>query len=159
MTEQQDKAFMSEALNLAQRGIELGDGGPFGAVVVVDGQIIGRGWNQVVKLNDPTAHAEMLAIRDACTHVNSFHLPGSILYTTCEPCPMCLSAVYWAHIEQLVYAAAAADAAAIGFSDSDIKTELEKPSAERLIVARQYQRQRGLALFRQWQASESRINY
>jgi tRNA(Arg) A34 adenosine deaminase TadA len=157
--ERQDEAFMSEALNLAQQGIELGDGGPFGAVLVVDGRILGRGWNRVVKLNDPTAHAEMLAIREACAQAASYHLPGSVLYTTCEPCPMCLSAAYWAHVERLVYAAGAEDAAAIGFDDNVIKAELDKPMEKRAIITRQLLRERSLALFKQWQESEKRVDY
>ncbi|MET0071446.1 MAG: nucleoside deaminase [Candidatus Thiodiazotropha sp.] len=157
--EQRDEAFMTEALMLAKRGIELGDGGPFGAVLVLDGRIIGRGWNQVVKLNDPTAHAEILAIRDACAQAKRFHLPGSVLYTSCEPCPMCLSAVYWTHIERLVYAAGADDAAAIGFSDSEIKAELDKPVKDRVIITRQLFRERSLALFTQWRESDKRIDY
>ena len=126
---------------------------------VRDGQIIGRGWNQVVKLNDPTAHAEILAIRDACTYADSYHLPGSVLYSTCEPCPMCLSDTYWAHIKRLVYAAEADDAAAIGFSDSFIKAELSKPMVERSIIAQQLLRERSLTLFRQWQESDKRVDY
>ncbi|MEW8294632.1 MAG: nucleoside deaminase [Candidatus Thiodiazotropha sp.] len=157
--EQRDEAFMTEALMLAKRGIELGDGGPFGAVLVLDGRIIGRGWNQVVKLNDPTAHAEILAIRDACARAKRFHLPGSVLYTSCEPCPMCLSAVYWTRIERLVYAAGADDAAAIGFSDSEIKAELDKPAKDRVIITRQLFRERSLALFTQWRESDKRIDY
>ncbi|MEW8505324.1 MAG: nucleoside deaminase [Candidatus Thiodiazotropha sp.] len=159
MVERQDEVFMTEALKLARQGIEQGDGGPFGAVVVLDGEIIGRGWNQVIKTNDPTAHAEILAIRDACTHVKRFHLPGSVLYTTCEPCPMCLSAAYWANIGHLVYAATADDAAAIGFSDSEIKAELDKPAAARTIMSRQLLRERSLRLFRQWWESDKRIDY
>ncbi|MEW8498774.1 MAG: nucleoside deaminase, partial [Candidatus Thiodiazotropha taylori] len=96
---------MEQALKQAQQGLTLGHGGPFGAVIVQENQIIGAGWNQVVHLNDPTAHAEMQAIRKACQHQQNFNLSGAILYTTCEPCPMCLSAAYWARIERLVYAA------------------------------------------------------
>ncbi|MES9968426.1 MAG: nucleoside deaminase [Candidatus Thiodiazotropha sp.] len=157
--DQQDETFMNEALQLAQRGIEQGDGGPFGAVVVMQDRIIGRGWNQVIKRNDPTAHAEILAIRNACNHAASYHLPGSVLYTTCEPCPMCLSAVYWAHIDRLVYAAEAADAAAIGFNDSFIHSELNKPMGERGIITRQLLREQSLALFRAWQGSDKRVDY
>jgi tRNA(Arg) A34 adenosine deaminase TadA len=157
--DQEDEIFMTEALHLAQRGIEQGDGGPFGAVVVMDNRIIGRGWNQVVARNDPTAHAEMLAIRDACSQAASYHLPGSVLYTTCEPCPMCLSAAYWAHIDRLVYAAEAADAAAIGFNDSFILGQLHKPVGERAMITRQLLRERSLALFKRWRESEKRVDY
>lgn len=157
--DQQDETFMNEALQLAQRGIEQGDGGPFGAVLVMQERIIGRGWNQVIKRNDPTAHAEILAIRNACDHAASYHLPGSVLYTTCEPCPMCLSAAYWAHIERLVYAAAADDAASIGFNDSFIHKELNKPMGERGIITQQLFRERSLRLFRAWQESDKRVDY
>ncbi|MCU7922730.1 MAG: nucleoside deaminase, partial [Candidatus Thiodiazotropha sp. (ex Dulcina madagascariensis)] len=102
-----DETFMREALEMARQGIELGHGGPFGAVLVMQGRVIGRGWNQVIHLNDPTAHAEMQAIREACRAQADYHLPDAVLYTTCEPCPMCLSAAYWARIQRLVYAAEA----------------------------------------------------
>lgn len=150
---------MTEALNLAQLSIKQGDGGPFGAVIVLHGQILGRGWNQVIKRNDPTAHAEILAIRDACSKAASYHLPGSVLYTTCEPCPMCLSAAYWAHIGRLVYAAKADDAAAIGFNDSYILGELCMPMDKRGIITQQLFRERSLDLFNQWQASDKRVDY
>jgi tRNA(Arg) A34 adenosine deaminase TadA len=157
--DQQDKTFMTEALNLARLSIEQGDGGPFGAVVVMDGQIIGRGWNQVIRHNDPTAHAEILAIRDACSNTASYHLPGSVLYTTCEPCPMCLSAAYWAHIDRLVYAAEANDAAAIGFNDNFIMAQLCMSTNKRTITTQQLLRERSLELFEQWQASDKRVDY
>jgi tRNA(Arg) A34 adenosine deaminase TadA len=157
--DEQDDIFMTEALTLARLGIERGDGGPFGAVVVMNGRIIGRGWNQVIKRNDPTAHAEILAIREACAQTVSYHLPGSVLYTTCEPCPMCLSAAYWARISHLVFAATAEDAAAIGFNDSFIQGELLKPLGERSMSTQQFLRERSLALFRMWQASEKRVDY
>ncbi|WP_316368653.1 nucleoside deaminase [Candidatus Thiodiazotropha sp. CDECU1] len=157
--DQQDETFMNEALQLAQRGIEQGDGGPFGAVLVMQERIIGRGWNQVIKHNDPTAHAEILAIRNACDHAASYHLPGSVLYTTCEPCPMCLSAAYWAHIDRLVYAATADDAAAIGFNDNFIHKELNKPMGERGIITQQLFRERSLTLFRAWHESDKRVDY
>jgi tRNA(Arg) A34 adenosine deaminase TadA len=157
--DQRDETFMTEALKLAQRSVEQGDGGPFGAVIVRDGRIIGHGWNQVIKRNDPTAHGEILAIRDACNNAASYHLPGSVLYTTCEPCPMCLSAAYWAHVDRLVYAATADDAAAIGFNDSFIMAQLRMPMAKRSITSQQLLRERSLDLFAQWQASGQRIDY
>ncbi|MCU7877957.1 MAG: nucleoside deaminase [Candidatus Thiodiazotropha sp. (ex Lucinoma borealis)] len=157
--EENDEHFMAEALDLARRGIERGDGGPFGAVIVSEGRIIGCGWNQVVNLNDPTAHAEMQAIRQACQSVANYHIPGSVLYATCEPCPMCLSAAYWAHIERLVYAAEAEDAAAIGFSDRTIKLELDKPLSERSIIVKQLYRKESLALFEQWEMSGKKKEY
>ncbi|MCU7935382.1 MAG: nucleoside deaminase [Candidatus Thiodiazotropha sp. (ex Dulcina madagascariensis)] len=155
----QDETFMREALEMARQGIELGHGGPFGAVLVMQGRVIGRGWNQVIHLNDPTAHAEMQAIREACRTLADYHLPGAVLYTTCEPCPMCLSAAYWARIQRLVYAAEARDAAEIGFSDREIMLEFGKPSAERSIAVRQLLRDDSLVLFARWEKSDKRIDY
>jgi guanine deaminase len=155
----EDEQFMLQALEQAQHGLELGHGGPFGAVVVQQGKIIGRGWNQVIHLNDPTAHAEMQAIREASQNTHNFHLNGAVLYTSCEPCPMCLSAAYWAHIERLVYAANAEDAAANGFSDSSIAVELCKPMLQRDLPSRQVLRNQSLLLFKAWQASDKRTEY
>jgi guanine deaminase len=154
-----DTEFMLKALELARQGIEQGHGGPFGAVVVQDNKIVGRGWNQVIHLNDPTAHAEMQAIREACRSLKTYHLSGAILYTTCQPCPMCLSAAYWAHITRLVYAANAQDAAAIGFDDQRIEEELKRPRDQRLLPSRQVLREASLELFYQWQKSAKRIDY
>jgi guanine deaminase len=150
---------MVQALKQAQQGLQLGHGGPFGAVVVVQNKIIGEGWNQVIHLNDPTAHAEMQAIRKACQHQQNFHLTGAVLYTTCEPCPMCLSAAYWAKIERLVYAANGKDATGYGFNDNLIAEELCKPLGERLMPSRQIMRGESLQLFKAWQSSDQRIDY
>src|SRR5215469_11770721 len=119
--------FMREAIRLSIENVKNGHGGPFAAVVVRNGEIIGRGTNQVTTLKDPSAHAEILAIRDACHALNDFQLPGCHIYTTCEPCPMCLGAIYWARPERVYYASTAADAAAIGFDDSLICEELKIP--------------------------------
>ncbi len=154
-----DAEFMQEALTLARQGIEQGHGGPFGAVVVHEGRIVGRGWNQVVKHNDPTAHAEMQAIREACRSLETYHLKDAVLYTTCQPCPMCLSAVYWAHISRLVYAAESGDAATIGFDDHRIEEELKRPQAQRSIPSRQILREESLKLFAQWRNSALRTEY
>ncbi|MES9853053.1 MAG: nucleoside deaminase [Candidatus Thiodiazotropha sp. L084R] len=155
----QDELYMSQAIEQAQHGLALGHGGPFGAVVVMRGEIIGRGWNQVVHLNDPTAHAEMQAIRTACKHADNFHLSGAVLYTTCEPCPMCLSAAYWAHIGRLVYAAKAEDAVANGFDDSSIALEICKPMLDREMPSRQVLRNESLSLFEAWNISDKRTEY
>ncbi len=155
----QDERFMQQALRQAQQGLALGHGGPFGALVVVQNQIVGEGWNQVIHLNDPTAHAEIQAIRQACQQLQNFHLAGAVLYTTCEPCPMCLSAAYWARIERIVYAANAADAAVSGFDDNLIAAELCKPSAQRLMPSRQLMRDASLQLFKVWQSSDRRTDY
>jgi guanine deaminase len=123
MTKQQE-AFMREAIQAAETGLSQGKGGPFGAVVVRDGKIIGRGCNNVLSTNDPTAHAEVMAIRDACKNIGSFQLDNCELYTTCEPCPMCLGAIYWARPLRVYYASTRHDAAKAGFDDSFIYDEL-----------------------------------
>ena len=154
-----DNQFMQEALNLARQGIQQRHGGPFGAVVVVQGEILGRGWNQVVRNNDPTAHAEMIAIREACDRMGRFHLPEATLYTSCEPCPMCLSAAYWARISSIVYAADAQDAAAIGFIDSQLKEALKHPIAKGGIGVRRAMQAEAVKLFRQWQQDPQKTHY
>src|SRR6187402_191609 len=121
-----NKEFMLEAIELSFQGQRAGKGGPFGAVVVKDGKIIGRGFNQVTSNNDPTAHAEVVAIRDACKNLNDFQLAGCEIYTSCEPCPMCLGAIYWARPDKVYYANTRQDAADIDFDDSMIYEELEK---------------------------------
>ncbi len=115
-----DDQFLAHAIDLARKGSELGEGGPFGAVIVRDGKIIGEGWNRVVATHDPTAHAEIIAVRTACAAVDCFHLPKTTLYASSEPCPMCLAAAYWARIERIVFANSRAEAAAIGFCDDDL---------------------------------------
>jgi tRNA(Arg) A34 adenosine deaminase TadA len=155
----EDDRFMREALALAFNGISQGHGGPFGAVVVREGEIIGRGWNQVVVLQDPTAHAEILAIRDACRRLGRFHLEDAVLYSTCEPCPMCLSAVYWARIPTLVYGADAEDAAAIGFDDRRIKQFLHQPLSKGKIQIRRTLQQEALEIFQQWEQDPDKVRY
>ncbi len=150
---------MREALNLASAGIRQRHGGPFGAVVVIGDEIVGRGWNQVVVKNDPTAHAEMLAIRDACSRLGHFHLNEATLYTSCEPCPMCLSAAYWARIDAIVYAADANDAAAIGFDDGQIKQAIQLPFISGNIPVRQLMRDKALKLFQQWDEDPEKTRY
>ena len=130
-----DKKMMIEAVRDAQEGIRKRHGGPFGAVVVKDGQVIGRGHNTVVKDNDPTAHGEVNAIRNACKNIDSFDLSGATLYTTCYPCPMCLGAALWARIEKVYYCCDSLDAAAIGFADEDFYKFFEnKDKVKELIV-------------------------
>ncbi|MES9869897.1 MAG: nucleoside deaminase [Sedimenticola sp.] len=154
-----DKAFMMEAIALARKGVAQGDGGPFGAVVVKDGDIIGRGWNRVVGQCDPTAHAEVMAIRDAAARLGEYHLDGCDLYTSCEPCPMCLSAAYWAHIEQIFYAASEEDAALLGFDDRFIREELGCSPAVRRVPMRQMLRNEALEVFAEWESSEQKKPY
>ena len=129
-----DDYFLARAVELASRGSETGEGGPFGAVIVREGKIIAEGWNRVVASRDPTAHAEIGAIRSACAEQGHFHLTGCTLYASSEPCPMCLSAAYWARIQRIVFANSRADAAAIGFCDDDMYVELSRPFTERRIV-------------------------
>ena len=119
--------FMEEAARLARRGVQAGDGGPFGAVVVSGDEIVGAAWNRVVGSRDPTAHAEIEAIRAACRKLESFHLAGCELYTTCEPCPMCLAAIHWAHIDAVHYALSRTDAAALGFDDASLYDAMDAP--------------------------------
>lgn len=155
----EDRAYMEEAIELAFEGMRKGAGGPFGAVVVRDGRIVGRGYNQVIARNDPTAHAEIIAIRQACRELGDFQLTGCTLYSSCEPCPMCLGAIYWARPERLVFACKREDAAAIEFDDQMIYKELKKPIDQRIIVTDQCMRQEALKAFREWDAMENKPKY
>jgi tRNA(Arg) A34 adenosine deaminase TadA len=154
-----DDFFIKNAVMLAQKSVDSGDGGPFGAIVVCDGKIIGEGWNQVVASNDPTAHAEVMAIRAACLTVNSFHLPNSTLYASSEPCPMCLSAAYWASIERIVFANRRCEAAAIGFCDDALYRELSLPAAERRIISEHYPLPEALVPLQNWFANPRSRRY
>lgn len=154
-----EKRFMREAIRLAREKSMRGDGGPFGAVIVKDEKIIARGWNQVVCKNDPTCHAEMVAIRKACHRLNTFHLDGCSIYVNCEPCPMCLAALYWAGIASIHYAATRSDAASLGFVDEFLYRELLLPPEKRGIPLFQEMREEALAVFQQWSAMENKILY
>ncbi len=154
-----DLHFLREAIALARAGAAAGIGGPFGAVVVHDGHIVGRGENRVTSTNDPTAHAEVVAIRQACTTLGRFHLAGTTLYTSCEPCPMCLAATYWAHVDRIVFACTRDDAAAIGFDDAFLYRELVTPQAERRIPEIPLLRDEGLVAFREWGDNPGRVSY
>jgi tRNA(Arg) A34 adenosine deaminase TadA len=154
-----EQAFMREAIRLARESIEKDLGGPFGAVVVKDGTIIGRGGNRVTSSNDPSAHAEIVAIRDACAHLDDFSLAGCDIYCSCEPCPMCLSAIHWARVNRIFYANGREDAARIGFDDARIHDEIGKPPAKRAVPVRQLLRDEALAVFRLWEAKEDRTPY
>lgn len=153
------KKYMDEAIALSRRCLATGKGGPFGAVVVKDGEIIGRGSNSVTLLNDPTAHAEVMAIREACQHLGRFQLEGCEIYTSCEPCPMCLGAIYWARPERIYYAADKNDAAVAGFDDSFIYEELDRPAMERKIASEQHDSEPAQEVFRRWINLEQKINY
>ena len=150
---------MQEAIRLSVNNVETGAGGPFGAVVVKDGKIIARGVNQVTELNDPTAHAEVVAIREACKILNSFQLEGCEIYTSCEPCPMCLGAIYWARPDKLYYANTKADAAAIQFDDQFIYEEIARPIEERKLFTRQLMREEALEAFEKWARSTVKKTY
>ena len=150
--------FMRQAIDLAVENIKNG-GGPFGAVIVKDGKVVATGANRVTANNDPTAHAEVSAIRAACTKLGTFDLSGCVIYTSCEPCPMCLGAIYWAHIDKIYYGANQYDAAKIDFDDSFIYRELElKPEARQKPVEN-ILHDEALAPFRAWQEKEDKIRY
>lgn len=153
------KEFMLRAVELSRNNMQKGAGGPFGAVIVKNGQIIGEGWNQVTSINDPTAHAEVMAIRDACQKVSNFDLSGSEIYTSCEPCPMCLSAVYWARIDKIYYGNTRKDAAAIAFDDDFIYEEIPKNIEDRKIPMIQCAHQEALEVFKEWDLKQDKIRY
>ena len=150
--------FMRKAIALAVENVKNG-GGPFGAVIVKDGEIVATGVNRVTVNNDPTAHAEVSAIREACLKLGTFDLSGCVLYTSCEPCPMCLGAIYWAHIDKIFYGANQHDAAAVNFDDSFIYDQLELPYAERSIRCEHFMRDEALAAFRKWDAKADKVRY
>jgi tRNA(Arg) A34 adenosine deaminase TadA len=158
MTEQ-DEQFMRRAITLAQQGIDQSAGGPFGAVIVKGGEIVGEGYNQVTSTNDPTAHAEVVAIRNACQKLNSFQLDGCVLYTSCEPCPMCLGAIYWARPARVFYAATREDAAQIGFDDQFIYEEIEKNFEHRQMRLVNLLRNEGLSVFKNWENKSDKTKY
>jgi guanine deaminase len=151
--------FMARAIQLSIEGVQSGHGGPFGCVIVKDGQVIAEGMNQVTSTNDPTAHAEVQAIREACRKLRAFELKNCELYTSCEPCPMCLGAIYWARISKIYFANTAEDAASIGFDDSFIYEELKEMHSRRRIPAIQMMREEALAAFRHWTEKQDRIHY
>lgn len=151
--------FMLEAIRMAREGLENNLGGPFGAIIVKDGIIVGAGNNRVTSTNDPTAHAEMVAIRDACQRLNTFQLTDCVLYTSCEPCPMCLGAIYWARPKAVYYGCTKADATAIGFDDSFIYAELEVDLAQRKIEMIQLGRTVALEVFKAWELKPDRTDY
>ena len=151
--------FMREAIRLAAASVQSGRGGPFGCVVVRRGEIIGRGSNCVTSTNDPTAHAEVTAIRDACSRQQTFQLTDCELYTSCEPCPMCLAAIYWARIPTVYYGNGRADAAAIGFDDDFIYQQVPLPPEQRAIAMKPLLREEALETFHQWSAMTNKVRY
>lgn len=154
-----DQDYMELAIALARQGVEGGHGGPFGAVVVKDGEVIGQGHNSVLSKADPTAHAEVVAIREACSNLGHFQLEGCTLYTSCEPCPMCLGAIYWARPERVVYACTREDAKEAGFDDDFIYQELELPLSARSIPMEQRSRAEALQAMQAWREKEDKTPY
>ena len=150
---------MRMAINLAQQSIDKQNGGPFGAVIFKEGLLIGKGINLVTSLNDPTAHAEINAIRNACQNLKTFDLSGSEIYTTCEPCPMCLGAIYWAKIDKIYFAANRKDAAKAGFIDDFIYSEFSLPIEKRKLESIQIEKNKALKIFDNWNNSENKIPY
>ena len=154
-----DKKFMQRAIGLAERGMDANAGGPFGCVIAKDGEIVGEGCNSVTSTNDPTAHAEIVAIREACQKLGAFQLDGCVVYTSCEPCPMCLGAIYWARPERVYFACTREDAANIGFDDRFIYEELEKANDERRLQIINLMRDEALDVFRKWQRKPDKQEY
>ena len=154
-----DLKYLDRATELARNGIRGGEGGPFGAVIVKDGSIIAEGWNQVTSDLDPTAHAEVNAIRRACAETGSFSLEGATLYSICEPCAMCLGAIYWARLDRLVFANTRQEAAAIGFDDLLIYTEIPKPVDKRKLPTLHVPNAEARAVFAEWLAKPDKVRY
>jgi guanine deaminase len=154
-----EQKFLERAIELSREGMQLGKGGPFGCVIVKDGKIIGEGYNQVATTNDPTAHAEIVAIRNACKTLNSFQLTGCDVYASCEPCPMCLGAIYWARPARVIYANTKTDAASIHFDDQFIYNEIDRPDSARSIQFIHHPYQKAIDVFEEWKQMENKIQY
>ncbi len=154
-----EQEFMNKAITLAEKGLNGNNGGPFGCVIVKDGKIVGEGWNSVTSTNDPTAHAEVVAIRDACKNLQSFQLDDCIIYTSCEPCPMCMGAIYWARPKMVYYAGTREDAADAGFDDSFIYGELTKEIHHRQIPMISIERENAKKVFDAWKKKGDRVEY
>lgn len=150
---------LRHAIRLSREKMHEGQGGPFAAVVVMDGHAIGEGWNQVTSRNDPTAHAEVVAIREACRALGLFSLEGAVLYTSCEPCPMCLAAAYGARVSRVYYANTTADAAAIGFDDGFIYEEFARPAPERMLPCEHLAVEGAFSVFAEWAAMPDKVEY
>lgn len=159
LLDEQDLIFMRRAIALAEQGMNAKAGGPFGALVVKDGEIIAENYNRVTSENDPTAHAEVLAIRDACKKLKAFQLKGCVIYTSCEPCPMCLGAIYWARPDRVVYACTKEDAASINFDDHFVYQQIEMPIGERSIPFNQLLRNEAQSVFESWKKNDGYTRY
>lgn len=151
--------IMCAAIELSQKKMHAGAGGPFGALIVKGGEIVSEGWNKVTSTNDPTAHAEIVAIRSACKTLKTFDLSGCEIYTSCMPCPMCLSAIYWARIKKIYYANTAKDAGRIGFDDDFLYKELRLAEKNRSIKTEQLMRNKALQIFKEWEEKEDKVMY
>ena len=151
--------YMRRAIELARKGVESGDGGPFGAVIVKDDRIVGEGWNRVLADNDPTAHGEISAIRDACRSLETFDLSGCEIFTTGQPCPMCLAAIYWARINTVYFGFSVQDAAGIGFDDKFIFDEFTRPAEKRTISQVQILKNEALALAEEFVSNPDHVKY
>ena len=151
--------FMRIAIELSEQNVKDGLGGPFGAVIVKEGEVIAASANMVVPTNDPTAHAEVSAIRLACQKLGTFNLKGCVIYTSCEPCPMCLGAIYWAHLDHIYFANTKADAAAVGFDDQFIYEEINRRMEHRKLPIVQLMRDEAQKAFKLWEISDLKIDY
>lgn len=159
MSNPDDVRFLAQAVALSRTHMQAGQGGPFGAVIVRDGVMIAEGWNEVTSSNDPTAHAEVVAIRRACAALGAFSLKGATLYTSCEPCPMCLASAYWARVDRIVYANTRDEAAAIGFDDAFIYDEIPKAPDARSLPMRHQPTQAARDVFADWMAKADKVPY
>ncbi len=159
MSDERHIAFLRQAIRIATQNVESREGGPFGAVVVREGRVLATGVNRVTALNDPTAHAEMMAVREACRILGDFQLTGCEIYCSSEPCPMCLAAIYWARAERIYYAATRAEAAAVGFDDQFIHAEMAMDIDGRSIPAQRLLAEEALTPFEQWTAQQGRVHY
>jgi guanine deaminase len=159
MLSPEDRRHLARAVSLSREHMDNGAGGPFGSVVVRDGEVIGEGWNQVTSTNDPTAHAEVVAIRRACQAIGSFSLQGATLYASCEPCPMCLASAYWARMSRIVFANTREDAAAIGFDDQLLYDEIPKLATERRVPTIHAPSAEAKAVFEAWMGKVDKIAY
>ena len=151
--------ILRQAIRLSMEGTRASGGGPFGAVIVRDGQVVGSGHNRVVATNDPTAHAEVVAIRDACANLKTFTLAGCEIYSSSEPCPMCLGAIHWAHLDRIYFAASRADAAGFGFRDDALYREISMPINERMIPTVQALSAEAREVFREWVSVPGRVKF
>lgn len=159
MTTENDLQFIKEAITVALKGVTENKGGPFGCVIVKSGKVIASGCNEVVSSNDPTAHAEVVAIRHACQFLKTHQLQGCTIYTSCEPCPMCLGAIYWARPDRIVYACTRQEAASAGFDDEFIYKEILLPPNTRSIPMHQCGQEQGLQVFRLWEKKPDKVQY